>query len=89
MARVRDARTTRAGSHAEVDHQAGAGTARGSVMQGSGMARGAVMQGSGMARGAVMQGSRTARGATLPRDHALHGCAKAFVPVCACGRVTC
>eukprot|EP00966_Prymnesium_polylepis_P337100 7391889-Prymnesium_polylepis.1 len=34
MARVRDARTTRAGSHAEVEHQAGAGTARGSVMQG-------------------------------------------------------
>eukprot|EP00966_Prymnesium_polylepis_P239854 5546626-Prymnesium_polylepis.1 len=37
MARVRDARTTRAGSHAEVTHQAGASTARGSVMQGSGM----------------------------------------------------
>eukprot|EP00966_Prymnesium_polylepis_P134680 3112843-Prymnesium_polylepis.1 len=35
MARVRDARTTRAGSHAEVTHQAGAGTACGSVMQGS------------------------------------------------------
>eukprot|EP00966_Prymnesium_polylepis_P257221 5942144-Prymnesium_polylepis.1 len=32
--RVRDARTTRAGCHAEVEHQAGAGTARGSVMQG-------------------------------------------------------
>eukprot|EP00966_Prymnesium_polylepis_P235841 5454328-Prymnesium_polylepis.1 len=35
MARVRDARTTRAGSHVDVEHQAGAGTARGSVMQGS------------------------------------------------------
>eukprot|EP00966_Prymnesium_polylepis_P096884 2244794-Prymnesium_polylepis.1 len=34
MVRVRDARTTRAGSHAEVEHQAGAGTARRSVMQG-------------------------------------------------------
>eukprot|EP00966_Prymnesium_polylepis_P134273 3103793-Prymnesium_polylepis.1 len=33
MARVRDARTTRVGSDAEVEHQAGAGTARGSVMQ--------------------------------------------------------
>eukprot|EP00966_Prymnesium_polylepis_P146031 3372980-Prymnesium_polylepis.1 len=28
MARVRDARTTRAVSHAEVEHQAGAGTGR-------------------------------------------------------------
>eukprot|EP00966_Prymnesium_polylepis_P186700 4328001-Prymnesium_polylepis.1 len=37
MARVRDAWTTRAGSHTEVMHQAGASTARGSVMQGSGM----------------------------------------------------
>eukprot|EP00966_Prymnesium_polylepis_P047525 1100358-Prymnesium_polylepis.1 len=37
MARVRDARATRAGSHAEVMHQAGASTARGSVLQGSGM----------------------------------------------------
>eukprot|EP00966_Prymnesium_polylepis_P124970 2890074-Prymnesium_polylepis.1 len=36
MARVRDARTTRAWSHAKVMHHAGAGTARGSVMQGSG-----------------------------------------------------
>eukprot|EP00966_Prymnesium_polylepis_P131615 3044087-Prymnesium_polylepis.1 len=42
MARVRDARTTRAGSHAEVEHQAGAGTVRGSVMQGSGMGEGGV-----------------------------------------------
>eukprot|EP00966_Prymnesium_polylepis_P033132 770628-Prymnesium_polylepis.1 len=40
MARVRDARTTRAGSHAEVMHQAGVSTARGSVMQGSGMEEG-------------------------------------------------
>eukprot|EP00966_Prymnesium_polylepis_P312171 7212932-Prymnesium_polylepis.1 len=31
MARVRDTRTTRAGAHAEVEHQACAGTARGSV----------------------------------------------------------
>eukprot|EP00966_Prymnesium_polylepis_P298861 6906064-Prymnesium_polylepis.1 len=40
MARVRDARTTRAGSHAEVVHQAGASTACGSVMQGSGIGEG-------------------------------------------------
>eukprot|EP00966_Prymnesium_polylepis_P041247 957143-Prymnesium_polylepis.1 len=31
MARVRDARATRAGSHAEVMHQAGASTARGAA----------------------------------------------------------
>eukprot|EP00966_Prymnesium_polylepis_P274366 6338667-Prymnesium_polylepis.1 len=40
MARVRDARTKRAGSHAEFMYQAGAGTARGSVRQGSGMGEG-------------------------------------------------
>eukprot|EP00966_Prymnesium_polylepis_P198800 4607338-Prymnesium_polylepis.1 len=40
MARVQDARTTQAGSHAEVAHQTGAGTARGAVMQGSGMGLG-------------------------------------------------
>eukprot|EP00966_Prymnesium_polylepis_P076925 1782596-Prymnesium_polylepis.1 len=59
MARVRDARATRAGSHAEVMHQAGASTARGCVMQGSGMVEGgAARPGRAARRGALTRGRR-------------------------------
>eukprot|EP00966_Prymnesium_polylepis_P246118 5692931-Prymnesium_polylepis.1 len=62
MARVRDARTTRAGSHRRghaPSSQASASTARGSVMQGSGMGEGwAARPGRAARRGALTRGRR-------------------------------
>eukprot|EP00966_Prymnesium_polylepis_P253205 5852248-Prymnesium_polylepis.1 len=63
MARVRDARTTRAGSHAEVMHEAGASKARGSVMQGSEMGEG----GGGAPRARRQAGRAYARPPAVPR----------------------
>eukprot|EP00966_Prymnesium_polylepis_P181780 4211088-Prymnesium_polylepis.1 len=59
MARVPDARTTRAGSHAAITHKAGAGTARGSVMRGTGMGgAGAARPGRAARRGVLTRGRR-------------------------------
>ena len=65
MARVQDARTTRAGSHAKVRHRAGAGTARGSVMQGRGVREGGGEGGAPQAR--RQAGRAHARPPAVPR----------------------